>query len=346
MRTTPILLAVAAVFINCATLISVTADTCGNGVVEPNEDCDSTSTTCGQPTADAAHACHYLCDPDPTKNLPCTVGSCSADGVCRVPAGTFASVLPGVSTNVSTLLAGDFDHDYHTDLIGSPPYGSAGSSRVHYFDTQSALGDDDAARPADTARDGEGFDGDHLDDLGFAVRTLGFGAFGALKGQKDRTFATVLFPALTYPSSNARWTVVNERANVQLPGTTTSCVFGLLDGVTDVNTKATANQIVSVCDDRPATLGSTRSGSPTSFRPTSSSTPLRRRSTPSQMAAATSSSRRARRCICSRRVFRPVMRGTTPRGCARPPSTLHQPRSKASTSAPKSESSTPMTSWS
>lgn len=229
MRITPVFLALAAVLVHCATLNPVAANDCGNGVVEANEDCDSTDPAqkCGAPSA-GVQACHFVC----STTADCKAGSCSAAGICRRPAGTFASLTTGVSANVSTLLAGDFDGDRHIDLIGSPPYGSAGSSRVHFFDDDSALATTtplDLPIPLGVVKD---IDGDGLDDLGFAIRNLGFGAFGALKGGKDRTFATELFPALTIASTKAKWTTVTNGPNVKLPGSAPACAFGLLDGAT------------------------------------------------------------------------------------------------------------------
>lgn len=78
----------------CADLTTYDANTCGNNVVEANEDCDLVVDTslgedlsCGPPDG-TPRACRYLCvDTD-----QCPDGwACFDDGICRFPSGSFAA---------------------------------------------------------------------------------------------------------------------------------------------------------------------------------------------------------------------------------------------------------------
>src|SRR5512146_1809892 len=70
----------------CTDLKDIPAGVCGNGVVESGEDCDSTSTSCGQP--DTSSACRLVCADD----SGCPTGwHCGTDGICREPTGKFSA---------------------------------------------------------------------------------------------------------------------------------------------------------------------------------------------------------------------------------------------------------------
>src|SRR5687768_5390911 len=102
---------------DCATLEPLGAGTCGNGVVDANEDCDGfaasgiTSSTCGAPS-DPEKACRLTCK----TAADCPDGwGCATAGICREPSGRFDPMSEGVSAGVETLVVGDFDGDSRKD---------------------------------------------------------------------------------------------------------------------------------------------------------------------------------------------------------------------------------------
>ena len=104
----------AALLLDCAALDKLPADTCGNGVVDAREDCDSfpndPKARCGGPSAGAS-MCRLLCGKQANGETPeCPDGwGCSVAGFCRQPTGAFEVPGEPVSAGVTTMLVGDFD---------------------------------------------------------------------------------------------------------------------------------------------------------------------------------------------------------------------------------------------
>lgn len=219
--------AIASFLFHCATLSPLPADTCGNGVVDPGEDCDGFATACGHSFATGiaasidncslacnasgqANACHYACD----GSHPCLDGwGCSADGVCRRPSGAFASAGDAISSGVDTLASGDFDGDRRKDILSIGAHGPENSARarVLYFNASGQLDQTfqfAAPLSSPTVRD---LDGDGIDDILFGVRTSfsvaksdfstggAPGGFAATTGQRARGFVPAVFPSFTIP---------------------------------------------------------------------------------------------------------------------------------------------------
>ncbi len=159
------LLGVAA--LSCVDLPVIAENDCGNGFIEPGEDCDyftppksagtSTAATCNLPgTVDA---CHWRCasdvqcqtfpvvttaDPADAGKAPPAGGKvrdgsgwrCGTDHVCRQPQGDnrgkgpfFAPVTSLVGGNADQLFTGDFDGDGRKDILAMSEAGFA----LHYF---------------------------------------------------------------------------------------------------------------------------------------------------------------------------------------------------------------------
>lgn len=180
---------------------------CGNGVVDSRtEDCDSFGATCAR----RAPACRLTCDRTADGGGVCPTGAgCGTDGICRQPTGLLGNASNPVSAGATTLLTGDFDDDGRTDLVGAPAFGSSAGARVHVFDENAALATTvsiDVALRLPLVRD---FDRDGIDDLGFGIVGNDIGAFGALSGRRDRTFATILFPSVAIPKTESVGTVIN-----------------------------------------------------------------------------------------------------------------------------------------
>jgi hypothetical protein len=92
-------------FGGCADLQIISADECGNDVVEPalGENCDGEA-DCGPPGTE--HACRIVCTPGPA--AVCREGyTCGLDGVCRSPSGAFETLSVTATTTTLDLFAGD-----------------------------------------------------------------------------------------------------------------------------------------------------------------------------------------------------------------------------------------------
>lgn len=184
-----LLLSVGIAVSDCASLEPLPADTCGNGVVDANEDCDSFPSHCGAPT-DGASACRLRCG----DGLPaCPDGwGCSVQKFCREPAGSFAIAGGPQSTGVATMLVGDFDGDGRADVLGSGPRAADNGAkvRVHYFDDGANLASVQAFLAPFASPVVRDFDADGRADFAFGV-----GGIGIMLGQRDRTFSPVVFPS-------------------------------------------------------------------------------------------------------------------------------------------------------
>jgi hypothetical protein len=106
----------------CADLPPIASNVCGNGVVDPHEDCDTfpdpelgEGTRCGAP-ADSTRACRYVC----SQTQLCPTGwACGNDGICRYSAGTFVAT-PDSPLRMTTdrIASARFDRDAYPDLLG------------------------------------------------------------------------------------------------------------------------------------------------------------------------------------------------------------------------------------
>jgi hypothetical protein len=205
-------LAIFACALHCAELPRIESGTCGNGVVDPEEDCDTfpvadpdaAATATGKKLAcgtTGASACRYVC----TTSAECPDGwGCGTTGICRAPTGVFPRASEPISAGAVSLVAGDFDGDGRKDVIALGPRNvdSSARARVHYFADGAKLDHVTAlaaplASPA--VRD---FDGDGLDDFAFGAG--GLGAFGIMTGQADRTFVPVMFPLVRFPGVDVK----------------------------------------------------------------------------------------------------------------------------------------------
>lgn len=211
----PLLALFAAPLVDCANLAAIPSGTCGNGVVDDNEDCDTFPAACGKPGT--ATACRLTC----SATSPCPSGwGCSVQGICRQPTGNFDAPGPPGSTGTASMLVGDFDGDGRKDIVGVSTRGSGGDAklRIAYFGDNAILQRIlPLASPVSSVsvRD---VDGDGRDDL-FAV------AEGAdiLRGRADRTFVPVLFPSFSIPGKGQPF--VARQVERPLPGGQSSAQF-------------------------------------------------------------------------------------------------------------------------
>jgi hypothetical protein len=98
----------------CTNLPDRATGVCGNGVLEPGEDCDGGS-NCDR--------CRYRCDPDHTcGTIPSprdgSAYACGVDGYCHAPGGALAAESANVSFPVFGFGITDVDKDHYSDVVG------------------------------------------------------------------------------------------------------------------------------------------------------------------------------------------------------------------------------------
>lgn len=97
----------------CSTLDQIQAGICGNGIVEPGEDCDGSGHNCGAPNSD--HPCRFICQ----TQADCPAHYyCGSDGVCREPTGTFSPQASIPADQEVSFSVADVDGDGNDDIIG------------------------------------------------------------------------------------------------------------------------------------------------------------------------------------------------------------------------------------
>ena len=232
-RLRPLFLGFVVLLLDCASLDKLAPNTCGNGVVEGTEDCDTfpndpsdtTHARCGAP-ADGDLACHLRCglQADGVTKLKCPEGwGCDVKHVCREPTGEFDDALGAVSGGAKQLEVGDFDGDGRRDLVASGLRDrSASRLRVHYFDDLGGLAQV-AVLPAAAVAPAV-FDHDHngRDAIAFGlIDPNRGGSLGVVSGLTDRTFLPVVFPSATLPNIEATPVFVFPQVTgVRLPSST------------------------------------------------------------------------------------------------------------------------------
>jgi FG-GAP-like repeat len=107
------LLGLAVALLGCSTLGEIPANVCGNGIVDPGEDCDGPSASCGAPASD--HPCRFLCE----KPADCPAHyDCGHDGVCREPTGNFSKQASIPTEEELSFAVADVDDDGNVDIVG------------------------------------------------------------------------------------------------------------------------------------------------------------------------------------------------------------------------------------
>ncbi|MBK8011541.1 MAG: VCBS repeat-containing protein [Deltaproteobacteria bacterium] len=189
---------------------------CGNRIVEPEngEDCDTYGvggdTQCGAPTA-GEQSCRFICDPRADAafaGCPATWW-CGEDGVCRFPTHKFSAAhrVPLPIDDPFALGVADLDGDGRLDLVAQ----TDSSLLIRYGDTSGAFSEAHRTNAEiTTGRLAIGdLDADGLDDI-VMPQLLGL---TVLRGQRDRSLASVIFEAPTPPEplrSNTR--LISARA--------------------------------------------------------------------------------------------------------------------------------------
>lgn len=185
------LVALALVASACAPLDLVKVGECGNGFVEPGEDCDGTG-SCGAPGS--TFECRYLCTTDAEGESSCPSGFvCGGDGLCRKPTGRLV-LTDSISSGYDGLQLADLDGDERIDVVGISE--SLGVLEAHFL-LDASIAQTTTIAWAERAVEvplGD-FTGDGYADVVAPVS----GTFGLILGSYDRSFTPLLetFPAKT-----------------------------------------------------------------------------------------------------------------------------------------------------
>lgn len=205
--------ALASLAFGCTNLPTIAADTCGNAVIEPGEDCDvfvpDPALVCLPPGGPGQ--CHFDCRPRPDRAASvCPAGwGCGTEGICRPPTGELLP-LPEIGLGgVRSLMAGDFDGDGRADLVSLEPPNARGGmkARFHYFDGNGRL---DETRPypklmaspviADVSKDGRS-------DILYSEVTF---RVGVLPGRADRSAIPDSAGSYLFPNAHIRLVTVTD----------------------------------------------------------------------------------------------------------------------------------------
>lgn len=103
-----------AIVAGCTDFQTIDRGVCGNGVVEPGEDCDSSDPSCVK--------CAYACKLDADCEMGGLPGyTCGPGGLCGAPAGKLAPAHAIATVSFSDVRISDINDDRIADLIGLSP---------------------------------------------------------------------------------------------------------------------------------------------------------------------------------------------------------------------------------
>lgn len=189
---------------SCADLPTLQAGQCGNGVVDPGEDCDGFPRDGCRPPGDAAE-CHFRCSA-----CPSGWGCNTFADTCSEPTGRFESVPTATfEATASQLASADFDGDKRSDLLARSQADASGreSLRVFFFDGSGPPAKSLALGASAIGAQVHDVNGDGRNDLTFCAKEVGV---NVLLGGADRNFAPVAFPRFPFPpGASARLVRVN-----------------------------------------------------------------------------------------------------------------------------------------
>lgn len=104
----PWLLVTGVALASCTGFDAVQRNVCGNGLIEPGEDCDSNAASCVR--------CAVVCTR--SSECPTTDYTCGNDGVCHAPGGALGQPVAAGSFLVDDFAITDVDHDGAGDVLG------------------------------------------------------------------------------------------------------------------------------------------------------------------------------------------------------------------------------------
>ncbi len=182
----------------CRELPDLRQRACGNGVVDPGEDCDMYAPAgqrCGR--AGTPVACRFECSVSPDADTPvCPTGwQCGTDDICRAATGSFVPTATPIEAAVERVLLGDFQGTGRAAVLGLGSASSIGAAYARLFFLQ------DDGTPVESALLGfpvvspvlGDLSGDGRDDFVFTL----IGGLGVMLGQPSRELRPVAYPLLS-----------------------------------------------------------------------------------------------------------------------------------------------------
>ena len=242
-----------ALLLGCADLQKFERSVCGNGVVEPGEDCDTSASGSGEKcrAAGAVNECRYDCSADSAGNrATCPAGwGCGVDGACRHASGRFSAVASPFGGDATQLYVADFDGDRAADVVTV----DSGQTTVRYFGSDWSQGEpfvfpSPLIMPdlGDLSQDGRAdivfnyrvFPGDLAIMFGAADRSLTRQAFPSVRHPKDAHVTYFSFPSESKLKLDDVWEIVDKAASDPRTHDCTgqSCVYEHPPNVGDSNT--------------------------------------------------------------------------------------------------------------
>jgi len=222
----------------CTALPAIEIGECGNGVIEPPEDCDGFAVEGGAACLPkgAVGECHLSCSRSAEGPNGCPEGwGCDLSGICRRPSGGFEPPQELEVGSASLLVSADFDADGRADVLSAERPTPAGVTRIqiHYFD---ALG-----APAETRLfphrifipSLSDINGDRSRDLVFTDSSI-----GVLLGRDDRSMVPETFSSYRISGTSLRTCSVIDQQVQQQTG---FVALAELDGVAGVYVSDASN---------------------------------------------------------------------------------------------------------
>lgn len=182
----------------CTSLPDIPRSTCGNHVLDANEDCDTSAvgadkTVCRGPGP--VGACRFDCSTaSDGARTPCPTGwACGADNICRAAKGEFSALAGQIPSDAVQVGLSDYDGDGLQDVREV----SNSDIRLRYGDPAGNLGETflisaPFARPAAGV-----LTTDPLLDLAFSAG----GAVAVWRGATNRTMSPTTYPSIPIPTT-------------------------------------------------------------------------------------------------------------------------------------------------
>jgi VCBS repeat protein len=225
------LLLAGALLAGCTRLPKIDGGDCGNGVVEPPEDCDTFGVESGalcRPRGSVGE-CHLDCSSTSQGRSGCPDGwGCDLGGICRRPTGELAAAGEFEVGTALSLASADFDGDGRSDLLSAEVGDPFGVTRIkfHYFDELGGLSETRPFPPLLVAPSVSQMSSDERGDVVFSD-----GRVGVLLGRPDRSWVPETFSSYRIPGTAIRTLTVSDLEIQQASG---FIVLAALDGLSGV----------------------------------------------------------------------------------------------------------------